>query len=121
MSAFPLCISSKYQLPLSTQYTKDDEPSPFPPLRHSPSNEGFTHLATDGVYRSFSSSGEVIDYKQSSPEEIAKMLEFFGKYMDPEAFKEARKKFEGVDGRNVTDLEQLLHPGPGIGPVEFRK
>lgn len=49
------------------------------------------------------------------------MLEFFGKYMDPEAFKEARKKFEGVDGRNVTDLEQLLHPGPGIGPVEFRK
>ncbi|PKX91118.1 uncharacterized protein P174DRAFT_463260 [Aspergillus novofumigatus IBT 16806] len=103
------------------QQHKDDEPSPFPPLRHSPSNKGFNHLATDGVIRSFSSSGEVIDYKQSSPAEIAKMLEFFGKYMDPEAFEEVRKKFEGVDGRNVTDLEQLLHPGPGIGPERFKK
>ncbi|KAB8231649.1 uncharacterized protein BDW43DRAFT_301590 [Aspergillus alliaceus] len=103
------------------QQKKDDEPSPFPLLRHSPSNKGFTHLATDGVIRSFSSSGEVIDYKQSSPAEIIKMLEFFGKYMDPEAFEEVRKKFKGVDGRNVTDLEQLLHPEPGICPAEFNK
>jgi hypothetical protein len=49
------------------------------------------------------------------------MLEFFGKYMDPEAFEEVRKRFEGVDSRYVTDLEQLLHPGPGIGPVGFRE
>jgi hypothetical protein len=26
-----------------------------------------------------------------------------------------------VDGRNVTDLEQLLHPGPEIRPVRFRE
>ncbi|GIJ89558.1 hypothetical protein Asppvi_008500 [Aspergillus pseudoviridinutans] len=100
---------------------KDDEPSPFPPLKRSPSGQGFTHLATDGVIRSFSSSGEVIDYKQLSPAEIAKMLEFFGKYMDSEAFEKSKPKFDGVDGRNVTDLEQLLHPGPGIGPAEFNK
>jgi hypothetical protein len=72
------------------------------------------------VYRSFSSSGEVIDYKQLSPEEIEKMLEFFGKHIDKEAFEKGRKKFEGVDGRNVTDLEQLLHPGQEIRPVRFR-
>ncbi|KAE8391167.1 hypothetical protein BDV23DRAFT_171767 [Aspergillus alliaceus] len=108
-------------LATSIDRLKDDEPSPFPLLRHSPSNKGFTHLATDGVIRSFSSSGEVIDYKKSSPAEIIKMLEFFGKYMDPEAFEEVRKKFKGVDGRNVTDLEQLLHPEPGICPAEFNK
>lgn len=33
------------------------------------------------------------------------MLEFFGKHIDPEAFKKGRKKFNGVDGRNITDLE----------------
>jgi hypothetical protein len=73
------------------------------------------------VIRSFSSSGEVIDYKQLSPAEIAKVLEFFGKYMDSEAFKKTKPKFDGVDGRNVTDLEQLLHPGPEIRPVRFRE
>ncbi|KAL3428949.1 hypothetical protein BDV09DRAFT_190544 [Aspergillus tetrazonus] len=90
-------------------------------LQHSPSGQGFTHVATDGVYRSFSSSGEEIDYKQLSPAEIAEMLEFFGEYLDPEAFEKGRKKFDGVDGRNVADLEQLLHPGPGIRPSRFRE
>ncbi|KAL5358292.1 hypothetical protein BJX96DRAFT_146293 [Aspergillus floccosus] len=99
---------------------KDDEPSPFPPLKHSPSLKDFTHLATDGVYRSFSSSGEVIDYKQLSPAEITMMLEFFEKHMNSERFQETKKKFDGVDGRNVTDLEQLLHPGPELRPERFR-
>jgi hypothetical protein len=49
------------------------------------------------------------------------MLEFFGKYMDPEAFEKSKPKFDGVDGRNVTDLEQLLHPGAGLCPAEFNK
>jgi hypothetical protein len=49
------------------------------------------------------------------------VLEFFGKYMDSEAFKKTKPKFDGVDGRNVTDLEQLLHPGPEIRPVRFRE
>lgn len=49
------------------------------------------------------------------------MLEFFGKYIDSESFEKAKEKFHGVDGRNVTDLEQLLHPGPGLRPVRFSK
>ncbi|PYH42801.1 uncharacterized protein BP01DRAFT_393835 [Aspergillus saccharolyticus JOP 1030-1] len=93
----------------------------FPSLKHSPSGNGFSHLATDGVYRSFSSSGEVVDYKQLSPAEISKMLEFFEKHMNSEKFQEAKKKFDGVDGRDVTDLEQLLHPGPEVCPMKFKE
>ncbi|KAE8154645.1 hypothetical protein BDV25DRAFT_147587 [Aspergillus avenaceus] len=49
---------------------KNEDTSVFPPLKHSPSNKGFSHLACDGVYRAFSSKGEVIDYRQMSPEEL---------------------------------------------------
>jgi hypothetical protein len=49
------------------------------------------------------------------------MLEFFRKYIDLEAFKKTKPKFDGMDGRNVTDLEQLLHLGPEIRPVRFRE
>jgi hypothetical protein len=63
----------------------------------------------------------VVDYKQLSPAEIAMMLEFFEKHMHSESLQESKKKFEGVDGRNVTDLEQLLHPGPELRPVRFRE
>jgi hypothetical protein len=64
----------------------------------------------------------VVDYKQLSPTEITKMLEFFEKHThNSESFQESRKKFEGVDGRNVTDLEQLLHPGREIRPLRFRE
>lgn len=93
----------------------------WPSLKHSPSLQGFFHLACDGVYRSFSSTGEVVDYKQLSPTEIMAMVEDFGKYVDAESFEKAKNKFHGVDGRNVTDLEQLLHPGPDLRPTEFNK
>lgn len=105
-----------------TPQKKDEEASQtWPSLKHSPSLQGFCHLASDGVYRSFSSSGEVVDYKQLSPAEITTMLEFFGKHIDSESSEKAKKKFHGVDGRNVTDLEQLLHPGPELRPAKFNK
>jgi hypothetical protein len=40
------------------------------------------------------------------------MLEFHEKHMDSEIFQKTKKKFDGVDGRDVADLEQLLHPRP---------
>jgi hypothetical protein len=79
-------------------------------LRSSPSNEGFSHLATDGVYRSFSSKGEVVDYKKCSPEEISMMLSYHSERYSAEQKQMALEKFHGVDGRTVTDEEQLLHP-----------
>ncbi|KAJ8212199.1 hypothetical protein LV158_004237 [Aspergillus fumigatus] len=103
-------------------HIKDEEASKaIPSLKQSPSLKGLNHLATDGVYRSFSSSGQVVDYKQLSPADITKVLEFHEKYMDSEIFQKTKKKFDGVDGRNVTDLEQLLHPGPESRPVRFRE
>lgn len=62
-----------------------------------------------------------MDYKQLSPAEITTMLEFFEKHIDSESSEKAKKKFDGVDGRTVTDLEQLLHPGPELRPAKFNK
>jgi hypothetical protein len=56
-----------------------------------------------------------------SPEEITKMLEFLERYVEPEYSETAKKIFDGVDGRKVTDLEQLLHPGPELRPERFNK
>jgi hypothetical protein len=72
------------------------------------------------VYCSFSSSSEVVDYKQLSPAEITKVLEFHEKYIDLEIFQKTKKKFDGVDGRNMTDLEQLLYLGLELRLVRFR-
>ncbi|KAJ5993133.1 hypothetical protein N7451_008857 [Penicillium sp. IBT 35674x] len=101
---------------------KDEETSQsWPSLKHSPSLQGISHLAGDGVYRSFSSGGEVVDYKQLSPAEITLMVEFIGKHFDSETYEKAKKKFHGVDGRIVTDSEQLLHPGSQLRPARFNK
>jgi len=105
----------------NTAKKDEDTSQTWPRLRHSPSLKGISQLATDGVYRSFSSTGEVVDYKQMSPAEITKMLEWFGKYVDSKTSEEAKKKFHGVDGRNVTDLEQLLHPGQELCRAELNK
>jgi hypothetical protein len=83
-------------------------------LRSSPSNEGFSHLAIDGVYRSFSSKGEVVDYKKCSPEEISMMLSYHSERYSADQTQMALEKFHGVDGRTVTDLEQLLHPNAAL-------
>jgi hypothetical protein len=83
-------------------------------LRSSPSNEGFSHLAIDGVYRSFSSKGEVVDYRKLSPEEIAMMLSYHSERYSAEQKQMALEKFHGVDGRTVTDLEQLLRPSAAL-------
>ena len=83
-------------------------------LRSSPSNEGFSHLATDGVYRSFDSKGEVVDYRKLSPEEISMMLSYHSERYSAEPNQMALEKFHGVDGRTVTDLEQLLHPDAAL-------
>jgi hypothetical protein len=73
------------------------------------------------VYRSYSSSGEVVDYQQLSPAEITLVMKNFGGHVDSESFEKATKKMHGVDGRTVTDLGQLLNPGPELRPSRFKK
>lgn len=73
------------------------------------------------MYRSFSSTGEVVDYKQLSPEEIEIVVKFHEPYADPEAMAKFKEKMKGVDGRSVTNSDELLHPGPGIRPAQFNQ
>jgi hypothetical protein len=68
------------------------------------------------VYRAYSSSGDVTDYKQLSPPEIAIMMASFKPLVDPESFAKLEAKMDGKDGRDITDLDQLLHPGPDVRP-----
>lgn len=64
--------------------------------------------------RSYNSKREVIDYRQLSPREITILLAFYQPALDQEAFGKLQAKLQGKDGRNVTDLKQLFHPGPDV-------
>lgn len=77
-------------------------------LPTSPS--GILNLGMDGVLRSFDGEDNVLGYRQLSPEEIARFHNILPKAMREEW--RLDQKYEGVDGRQVTDLEQLLHPPP---------
>lgn len=68
---------------------------------------GFSHLGMDGVWRNVDKDGNVISYRALSPEKIAEALNIFPGWMR----EKLEKKLEGVDGRNVTDAEQLMRPG----------
>ena len=102
-----------YNHPEASEITKS--------LKKSPSGQGFVHFAIDGVYRSFNSRGEVLDYKQLSPEEIALMLASYKPLLDAETFAKLEAKMQGKDGRNVTDMEQILHPGPNVRPIKLNE
>ena len=73
------------------------------------------------MLRSFSSRGEVVDYKQLSPEEIELMVKSLEIGLDPDSFKKLVEKIRGVDGGKITDPEQLLHPGPEGRPMLSNK
>lgn len=70
----------------------------------------------DGVYRSYDSKGEVVDYRKLSPEEISSMLTFQSKHYSTEQNQTLLDKFRGVDGRITTDERQLLHPDAAFRP-----
>lgn len=61
-------------------------------------------MGSDGVLRAFDSERKVVDYRQLSPEEIAVIIRSF----PPDVRGDMEQQLHGVDGRNVTDLEQLF-------------
>ncbi|PYI15113.1 hypothetical protein BO99DRAFT_406163 [Aspergillus violaceofuscus CBS 115571] len=73
---------------------------------------GFSHLGMDGVWRNWGQGRNVVSYRALSSEEISEVLGIFPGWM--------REKFEqgleGVDGRDVMDIEQLLHPREELLP-----
>ena len=86
-------------------------------VKHSPSLNDFHHLGNDGVLRSFSSRGEVIDYQQLSQEEFQLVIKSFEAALDPDSFKKLAVRMSGVDSSTITILEQLRHPGPEGCPL----
>ncbi|KAL2843414.1 hypothetical protein BJX68DRAFT_243949 [Aspergillus pseudodeflectus] len=81
-------------------------------LRRSPSGRGYTHLACDGVLRAISGDNKVVDYRRLSPEDIQTVMQVFPqKYRD-----QVKDKFVGVDGRDVTNEEQLWNPSEELVP-----
>ncbi|KAK5225338.1 hypothetical protein LTR99_008744 [Exophiala xenobiotica] len=81
-------------------------------LEKHPTGEGFSHLGMDGVWREFDKDGKVWSYQTLSPEEIKEMVNVW-----PEDIRNfLEKELRGVDGRNVKDMAQLLHPDADIMP-----
>jgi hypothetical protein len=81
-------------------------------LEKDPAGEGFPHQGMDGVWREFGKDGKVWSYRTLSPEEIKEMVNMWPE--DIRSFLE--KELEGVDGPNVKDIPQLLHPDADIMP-----
>ena len=79
--------------------------------------EGITHLGGDGVYRSFNRAGEVVDYKQLSPDQIRLVVHSFEGLIDSNSLDTLKENLRGVDGREVTSSEELLQPGPKGRPA----
>jgi hypothetical protein len=54
-----------------------------------------------------------VSYRPLSPAEITEVLVIFLSRMR----EEVERRLEGIDGRNVTDTEQLLYPSDDIMPI----
>ena len=69
------------------------------------SADGVCQLCNDGVLRSFSSTGQVLDYRKLSPEEINAQVEMFATnpLLSHDDIEKLRMVFKGVDGRDVDD------------------
>ncbi|RAK94791.1 uncharacterized protein BO80DRAFT_370295 [Aspergillus ibericus CBS 121593] len=75
-------------------------------------NNGVLYLGNDGVLRSVDASGRVVAYQQLSPDQIR---EYNSKFPAAEQDRLSRD-FQGVDGRDVTNLDQLLNPDRNLLP-----
>lgn len=73
-------------------------------------DQGIVHLGDDGVLRSFAPNGTVLEYVKLSTNQIQQMLDSHGRT------DHLTEVYDGVDGREVTDLEQLTNPGEHLLP-----
>ncbi|KAL3444774.1 hypothetical protein BJX65DRAFT_282867 [Aspergillus insuetus] len=81
-------------------------------LPRDPAGAGFSHLGMDGVCRNYDGNRKVVSYRALSPGEIAELLATF-----PDRMREkVEARLEGVDGRSVTDVEQLMNPPRELQP-----
>ncbi|OAP64480.1 hypothetical protein AYL99_00452 [Fonsecaea erecta] len=82
-------------------------------LPRDESGKGFIHLGDDGVLRSFDGDLKVVAYQPLTPDQITAYIDRTNEERRPHL----REVFEGVDGRDVVDEEQLTNPAPGLLPA----
>jgi hypothetical protein len=59
-----------------------------------------------------------VDFKQLGPDEIDTIVKSLNSLIEYKKYQQLVKVMEGVDGRDVTDMEQILHPGPELRPLQ---
>ncbi|RAH54501.1 hypothetical protein BO85DRAFT_522861 [Aspergillus piperis CBS 112811] len=70
------------------------------------SPNGVLFLGNDGVLRSVDAANRVVSYQQLSPQQISQYIQ----NLPQRDVARLQSGFQGVDGREVTDLDQLLYP-----------
>lgn len=59
-----------------------------------------------------------MDFKQLDRDEIDTIVRSLYSLIEYEKYQQLVKVMQGVDGRDVTDMEQILHPGPELRPLQ---
>lgn len=77
-------------------------------------DHGMKHLGDDGVLRSFAPNGTVLDYVKLNASQVQQMVDLYGRN------DHLTEVFDGVDGHNVSDHEQLVNPGEHLLPFSFK-
>ncbi|KAH7043774.1 hypothetical protein B0J12DRAFT_671778 [Macrophomina phaseolina] len=78
-------------------------------------DHGVVHLGNDGVLRSFDASGNVIDYRQLSPDQIRDSIDMYDD-IDKGKREHLENIYRGVDGRQVP-REKVLNPDENAVPA----
>ncbi|BDD54908.1 hypothetical protein MAP00_000481 [Monascus purpureus] len=90
---------------------------PIRKLKKDP--EGYSHIADDGVARAYDGNDAVIDYVRLSNDQLMQLLldlpESWQKELD-----HLHSVFDGVDGLQVVDENQLLNPPAWLRPAVNR-
>ncbi|GKZ70410.1 hypothetical protein AnigIFM50267_006054 [Aspergillus niger] len=70
------------------------------------SPNGVLYLGSDGVLRSVDAANRVVSYQQLSPQQISQYIQ----NLPQRDAARLQRVFQDADGRDVTDLDQLLNP-----------
>ncbi|GLA06181.1 hypothetical protein AnigIFM60653_006704 [Aspergillus niger] len=70
------------------------------------SPNGVLYLGSDGVLRSVGAANRVVSYQQLSPQQISQYIQ----NLPQRDAARLQRVFQDADGRDVTDLDQLLNP-----------
>ena len=77
-------------------------------------DDGVFHLGKDGVMRSYHGNGTCAGYVKLDASQIQRFLDHNGRT------DELTKIFEGVNGHDVTDQEQLMKPANWLASLSKR-